>query len=235
MIGDTDEAAGVRPAAGRLLGICPDQMSVLIDTLTEVAKAEGPTFNFVPQLRLLLGDEMRRIEFDALPTPPWVQKAAGLGLMLLRDHRQAIAHRRNAVSLYAAAAGQAAAPTLEALVWDEKLPSQVRSAVVSELLKVNPESEVFVELAKRYDSLPRDLARALGGPAARAKEAPGAEAFVIRFLKDKKLIGGSRVFVVGQLRLPLTKALRTALEELEKHPVIGVQARAAIQRLENMN
>ena len=75
----------------------------------------------------------------------------------------------------------------------------------------------------KYDALPMELRLALAEAAAQYPKAPGAEAFVIRCLKDNTtdkdgfgITVGQRIRMIHRLKLPLTPRLRKALEELKK-------------------
>ena len=211
-------------------------MGALIDTLTEVAKAERPTFNFASELRSFVKNEIRRLKNEGEPLPEWVDKAAALGLMLVNDNKQRSGLRQGGVRLYAAAAGTKASDKIEAIILDEKENVYVRAAAAKELANADPETKLFGKLMKVYDALPREVVKGIVESAGHAPKAPGAEAFVIHFLEDAANDRGNErfnlLFIWDPLGLPLTPKLRACLEGLKDDPRLGHNIPNAIRRME---
>ncbi|HUU68870.1 MAG TPA: hypothetical protein VM186_05065 [Planctomycetota bacterium] len=176
--------------------------------------------------------ELRKLRTQGKPMPDWARKAADVGLAAACDPMREGSARREALGLYAAAAGAEAAAQLEALAQDDRQDVAVRSAAVEFDLQVNPETKLLATLAEKYPTLPKYLREALGQHAARAPKAAGAEALFILYLKDRELGEQRRWRFFFTLSLPPTPTLMAALKELEHDPEIGDDVQKAIKRLE---
>ena len=160
-----------------------------------------------------------------------MQSAADFGLMVATDQKRATDARHDGLETYVAAAGAKSAGTVETLVQDEKVDTDLRAIAAEQLLTANPQTTLYTALLPRYDTLPAPVRGALARAAGQAKDVPGADAFVIRYLNDKSA-KMNRFHVMMGLSLPPTPALIAALKELEKDPELGVHVKNVIQQLE---
>ncbi len=250
-LSDPEDPARLRRIAFYLLGRSPDQMSMLIETLTEVAKAERPAFDFGSPLNSFVHKEILTRRRKGQPNPPWVQKAAELGLMVAKSPEPSDYERACGLSVYAAAFGEKAAETIEAFVQDDEADVKLRAAAAWALPEARPDTKLYGLLAAKYDTLPRKLIKAIAESAARSPMVPDAEAFVIRFLKDAdnhkdclRLFMGfeaqqdahmhcfSVFSAFGLFELPLPPKLRACLEDLRNDPRLGRHIDSEIRRFE---
>jgi len=232
-LSDPEEPAELRLEALGVLGRCPDQMAPVIDALREVAKAEQPAFTFASQFRHLVDNEMQRLKKEGEAAPPWARDAADLGLMLANDPKQTMGQRQGGLELYAAAAGEEGSETIEAFVRDEKADVELRMTAAVQLEHTSPETRLYGALAPEYDTLDRLVRAGLLWSASQSPKAPGAEAFIIKYLKgeEAKVVGAS-LTILWSMRLPLTPKLKAALLALENDPRVGPEIPGIIQRLE---
>jgi len=218
-LGNEYERSRLRTEALTLLGLCSDQFGQLIDTLTEVAGEEESRFK--RQLPYVLARAVRRnlaaLEDSGQPAPPWADKAADLGMMLASPD-QPLEQRVSSLPLYVAAAGAKAADVIEALVLDEDTDPRLRAVAASELPAASPRTKLYATLAERYEGLPRELRKALAPCAVQALQAPGAEAFVVRSLRDNDLRPELERLLESWKLPPLSAELKAALRELGNDP-----------------
>lgn len=170
-----------------------------------------------------------RHQREGAPLPDWLPPAAEAAW------KEAVApesaDRHGALSLYVAVAGQdEAAGRVEALVRDEARDVHTRLTATNLLPQAAPRTTLYRDLLKDYEKLPTELRRSLAGSAGQSREAPEAEAFVIRALKDEEIRDDYRMGICRSIRLPETEALRAALEELRQDPRVGGAVQGVLDR-----
>ncbi|HUW34573.1 MAG TPA: hypothetical protein VM223_23440 [Planctomycetota bacterium] len=233
-LADPGEAADLRQEILNMLTEQPARYGGLIDVLAKMSSTKDQGFDCASSLGNLgspMRRELTRLKEQGQPVPAWAAKAAKLGLSVMNDTARQPYYRRQGMILYAHVAGPAASELLEKIIFDPKAELSMRSQAVSMAVGVNPESKVLATIAEKYATLPLDVRRIAGDTAARAQNAPGAEALLIAFVKDKE-IGSSRFHALTALKPPATPALMAALKELENDPQIGRDVKYAIERLE---
>jgi len=198
--------------------------------IAEKLQNEDPAAFNAPWCLPPLVVELRRLTKEKAPRPPWAKAAASLALKLA-PHAKEQSACEVAVDLYAAAAGPDGVATLESLAQDATLAPYTRAAAAQDAIELNPDTMLLSTLLESYDKLPVEMREQLAGCAANSPAAPGAEAFLIRALKDPRVL--ARRYIVTHVEIPLTPALRACLKELEADPVLGEPAKQAIERLGN--
>ena len=147
------------------------------------------------------------------PPPAWVDDVARIALKAMDD--PARGDRNGALQLYAYAAGNGARGRLEQIVRDKDADLRLRGTAADMLRQVvAPDTTIYRQMLKQYDAMPSQLRYQLARAAAWSKDAPEAEAFVIRALKDTGIEQGQRGDICHTIRLPESPALRAAVEEL---------------------
>ena len=184
-------------------------------------------------LQLMIGAARRlhdQHEQHGAPLPAWLDEAAQVGWAMANDSARQLSDRRSALRLYAEAARENATERIEALVRaeDQQLVMRVRAAGL--LSTAAPATTLYRDLLAQYDKLDSSLREALAVSAAQSEQAPQAEGFVIKAVKDAELEEHARRSIVFRIRLPGTPALRAALEELKnddrmRHPAESVLRR----------
>ena len=230
-IADEGADKNLRGQALYALAQDPSQITAILDRLEPLAKANRE-FDLAPGLGSAIYRNLASIRERKEPEPAWAERAAALGMEIALDTARPLPCRSDGIKLYAFAAGPRSAEKLEAFINDEKLDPELRSAAAAMII-IDPETKIFVTMAGKYDTLPRPVRQALGSAASRAAKAPGAEAFLIRFLKDDDIELESRFSVLNQLGLFGAATQIAALKELENHPRIGSVVRGVIERIEN--
>ena len=229
---DPKEDVRFREDAGSKLAMLPQYHGELIPALTQLAKNKRDKFDVAPVLgNLSIGMRQSRRQMEAEPPPAWLEQAAALGLMVMNDEKRQAYQRESGMFVYALAVGADAAADLEAMALNEKLNDVLRSAASEAACLAHRETRVFVTLLERYARMKNDLRGQLALRASKVSGAPGAEAFVIRYIKDSEIHYARRKNVL-YLELPATPALIAALKELENDPDLGVHVKRVIQRLE---
>lgn len=161
--------------------------------------------------------------------PDWFERAAELGWKLGTDPDDPARHQ--GLQLYAQVAGEEeAAKRLKQLVLDADADEQVRTTAAAQLPRFAGEVEIYPDVLKVYDELPPRLAYQLAVGAARSKDAEGAEALVIKALRDEDLEDHQRSSICFSLQLPETQDLRQALEELQGNERINRAVEHVMQR-----
>ncbi|HUS58476.1 MAG TPA: hypothetical protein VM141_07470, partial [Planctomycetota bacterium] len=128
-----------------------------------------------------------------------------------------------------------AAPMLTALTQQDDEDLDLRTSAARLIIEADPKSEILTRLATNYDKLPVDLRRRIASIAAGAKEAPGAAAFVVSFLKDnEKDLARYRQQVLYSVNLTLTPELTEVLTALTQDPdkYLKAAAESALKRLQ---
>jgi hypothetical protein len=119
---------------------------------------------------------------------------------------------------------------IEALAWDDKFESKLRSQALSFLVHNSAKEAVpalIQKVLKGYDTLPVEMAEQLGSLACNRLATPGAEDLLVRVIEDKRLRGENGAMTFQSLLFHLESAqgldklkapdrLRQALDKLEK-------------------
>lgn len=120
------------------------------------------------------------------------------------------------LQLYARVEGKnKAVGRLRKLILDDTVDEHVRATAAQQLPRVAPEIPIYRELFQKYDELPPNVAYRLASAAARSKQSPGAEEFVIKALGDPRLEDHMLSSICFHIRLPESEKLREALEKLQ--------------------
>jgi len=202
-----------------------EQFFLVFETLLD----EEPKVVICPWWLPRLVVELRRLSKENLPPPSWAKAAAGLALKIARSPKGRESGEV-AVDLFTAAAGAGGGPTLEALAQDATLHPCTRAAAAQWAVELKPDTTLLATLLENYPKLPLEMREQLAGCSAGAPDTPGAEAFVLRALKDREVL--ARRYIISHLGLPLTPTLLAGLKELEADPILGQGAKQAIERLE---
>ena len=230
----TDQAEDVdfRQAVLQMLMNHTEVWDGMIDALETVSKTDSAEV-WAPSLSLFghkIMWELARLKYNNKPVPEWAAKAAELGASIMNDPTRRMREREEGMSLYTQAAGPAAASVLGGIALDPKNDPQLRTHAMRYVLRSRPESDVAAKLAEQYAALPKEMRASIWPTVSFAPKAPGAEALLIRFLKDKEM-GEHRATALASLQFPATPALIAALKELERDPQMAPHVQQAIRRL----
>jgi len=250
-IRDPKEAADFRGHAARKLAWCPQYLGEVVAALLHSAKAEPQALD-MPAILRDIGSSvkagLRRVKKNGGPAPAWLGQAATLGLTVMNDDKQPASRRRGGMQLYGLAGGPDATTTLEALALNKNVGDRLRSAAAEAAWHTNPETKVFVKLTQKYTTIEKKLRLHLAVYAARARNIPGAEAFVIRCLRDPELKLPDKPrhsqdnedrerlrAMLLCLDLQATPALVAALKEMSDDKYLGESIQRTIHRMEMMD
>ncbi|HUW34572.1 MAG TPA: STN domain-containing protein [Planctomycetota bacterium] len=230
----TDQAEDVdfRQAVLEMLMNHTGVWNELTDTLETLSKTDSAEI-WAPFLSLLghkIAWESAHLKYKNQPVPAWAAKAAELGALIMNDSTRPTSEREQGMSLYIQIAGPAAASALGRIALDPKDDPKLRTYAMRSVPYSCPESDIFAKLAEQYAALPKEMRASIWQTISHAPNAPGAEALLIRFLKDREM-GEHRTTALASLQFPATPALIAALKELERDPQIAHEAQEAIHRL----
>ena len=222
------EAPEFEQAAVQALAHCPEEYSAIVDLL---AKEDEQFLEFaMPLLNRGMCLQRNTLKEQGKAAPDWT-KPADFGLAVINDHARSTPIRQQAVFLYAYAAAEPG-PLLEKMALDEKQEVAVRSTAAHTVVFLNPKTNLLTVLLENYTKLPRSMREQMTSSSADATDTPGAEAFLLRGLKDPEIDPRSRMQALRGVRLPPTDTLISGLKELEHDPEIGADVQKAIKRLE---
>ena len=230
---DANAGLQLRLAAADRLQNCPDAFEQLLDALTWLAKNERSAgFNFcVPLQGVWMNREAAKLRGEA--NPPWLRKAAALGLMAARDSTALPVQRSAGLHIYTSAVGTAAENVIIETMLDPELDPRVRQGAWRAFAGLSGQTDIYARVAKRYKDVGWLMQIVVAEAAAALPQAQGTDAFIVHFLKDPTHDADRKRDLLGKLQPPPTAALRTALAELGQDAELGPQAKAALKKMED--
>jgi hypothetical protein len=181
-------------------------------------------------LMVMIQSDQMAARKNGAPAPPWVKAAAEVAHEVLGKEDLSPYSRSHALQLYMWAAGRKADPMTVAFLRDESIRDGDRSDLARGLAQAVPQTEVYKILLPKYDKLASRVRGALGASAAQSPDAPQAEAFLIRVLRDRTVEYRSHDMYLG-LKLPWTPELDVALADLSKGSRSAGLAKMALRAL----
>ncbi|HUW30284.1 MAG TPA: hypothetical protein VM223_01590, partial [Planctomycetota bacterium] len=229
--------AGARPqlrmAALNLLRGCRELFEDLLDQLALVARNERPSnFQFCLSLDQGVSMNLKAAKEQGDAQPAWRGKAADLGLMVVRDNVALITERYAGIRIYVTAADTAAEGEMVKMVLNSELDPRLRQQAWSAFARLSGRTDIYARLAERYADLGWLDRMTIAQAATEHTNVQGADAFIVRFLKDPNHEAFRKRDLLEKLQAPLTPALLTALKELADDAAIGPQAKSALERCE---
>lgn len=228
---DRKEAVDFREQAARKLALLPQCLDELVPALVQLAGTEVHGFDAARVLGNLSTAMRYKLPRLREQNPAWLGRVAALGLAVMNDEKREAWQRESGMLAYGLAAGKQAAAALEAMALNEKLANALRVTATEAACLADPQTTVYFTLLGKYDGLKRELREQLAMRAVKMKEAPGASAFIIRYLKDPEAPYRTSVLYSD---LPATPEFIEALRGLAGDKQLAPHIEKVIRHLERM-